>query len=73
MMNPPFPMELLEMLACPACEERPPLRWLEGMLVCDRCRRAYPVREGIPVLLPEEASSFADEHNPKPTEEPTAD
>jgi uncharacterized protein YbaR (Trm112 family) len=60
------------MLACPACEERPPLRWHEGRLVCDRCRRAYPVREGIPVLLPEEASSLADECNSEPTEEPSA-
>lgn len=51
----PLPMELLEMLACPACEERPPLRWQEGALVCDQCGRRYPIREGIPVLLTEEA------------------
>jgi uncharacterized protein YbaR (Trm112 family) len=72
-MNPPFPIELLEVLACPACEERPPLRWHEGMLICDRCRRAYPVREGIPVLLVEEASQFVDQSNAKPIEEPAPD
>jgi uncharacterized protein YbaR (Trm112 family) len=72
-MNLPFPLELLEVLACPACAERPPLRWYEGMLVCDRCHRAYPVREGIPVLLPDEASQFVDESNAKPIEEPSPD
>ncbi len=55
-MNLPFPAELLELLACPACEHRPPLRWQEGALVCDECHRAYPIRDGIPVLLVEEAT-----------------
>ncbi len=47
--------ELLALLACPACEERPPLRQQANYLVCDRCQRAYPIREDIPVLLEEEA------------------
>ncbi len=47
--------ELLALLACPACEERPPLRQQANYLVCDRCQRAYPIREDIPVLLVEEA------------------
>lgn len=47
--------ELLAILACPACEERPPLRQQANYLVCDRCQRAYPIREDIPVLLEEEA------------------
>ncbi|MEN3002728.1 MAG: Trm112 family protein [Armatimonadota bacterium] len=69
MTNPPFPLELLELLGCPACADRPPLRWqseipvqaateqtaVNGYLVCEVCHRAYPVREGIPVLLVEEA------------------
>ncbi len=47
--------ELLEKLACPACEHRPPLRLQGDYLICDACRRAYPIRDGIPVLLVEEA------------------
>ncbi len=47
--------KLVEILACPACDSRPPLRLAEETLVCDRCRRVYPIRDGIPILLPEEA------------------
>ncbi|WP_119323625.1 Trm112 family protein [Capsulimonas corticalis] len=47
--------KLLEILACPACDDRPPLR-LEGeTLVCDECHRVYPIHDGIPILLPDEA------------------
>ena len=63
-MNLPFPVELLEKLACPACAHRPPLRWQEGLLVCAACHRAYPVRDGIPVLLVEESTKW----EPPPTE-----
>lgn len=48
--------ELLAVLACPVChgdlEEiiGPPLE-----LRCQGCRRLYPVREGIPIMLPEES------------------
>ena len=47
--------KLLDILACPACEKRPPLR-LEGeTLVCDSCHRVYNIIDGIPILLPDEA------------------
>ena len=58
MTAPPLDPAFVEMLACPACDERPPLRLEEngGRLLCDKCGRAYPVSpEGIPLLLPEEA------------------
>jgi uncharacterized protein YbaR (Trm112 family) len=48
---------LLDILACPKCHS--PLRADEdaGELVCTsaECGLAYPVRDGIPVLLVEEA------------------
>ncbi|GIV07837.1 MAG: UPF0434 protein [Fimbriimonadales bacterium] len=47
--------ELLAILACPACEERPPLEQRGDYLVCNVCRRAYPIRDDIPALLEEEA------------------
>ena len=50
--------ELLNMLACPACSERPAVRLSkdEQWLICDQCGRHYPIREDIPVMLVEEAS-----------------
>jgi uncharacterized protein YbaR (Trm112 family) len=47
--------KLVEILACPACDSRPPLRLAGETLVCDVCRRVYMIRDGIPILLPEEA------------------
>ncbi len=45
--------QLLEILACPACKTEVKL---EGeRLVCVQCGRRYPIREGIPVMLIEEA------------------
>jgi uncharacterized protein YbaR (Trm112 family) len=47
---------LLEVLACPVDKE--PLLWFEGegILYNPRLRRSYPVRDGVPVMLIEEAS-----------------
>jgi uncharacterized protein len=47
---------LLEILACP-CEAHAPLELDEaaGELLCTVCDRAFPIRDGIPVLLLEEA------------------
>ncbi len=48
---------LLELLVCPICKG--PLRSSTSgsamELVCRPDRLAYPVRDGIPVMLPEEA------------------
>lgn len=44
---------LLELLACPACKTA--VREEGERLVCVRCGRRYPVRDGIPVMLVEEA------------------
>lgn len=49
--------ELLDILACPACEERPAVELSddENYLVCNQCGRHYPIRDGIPVMLVDEA------------------
>lgn len=49
---------LLEILVCPRC--RGPLRLEESpsSLVCESCRLRYPVRDGIPVLLIDEAETI---------------
>ena len=45
--------KLLEILACPACKTE--VRLEGGRLVCAQCGRRYPIRDGIPVMLIEEA------------------
>ena len=47
--------ELLEMLACPACKG--PVREEGERVACvsSSCGLRYPIREGIPVMLIEEA------------------
>ena len=32
----------------------------DGELVCDECRRVFPIRDGIPVMLLDEASEPSD-------------
>lgn len=49
--------ELLKILACPACDSRPPVELVDQELVCTECGRRYPIRDGIPVMLVAEASS----------------
>jgi hypothetical protein len=47
--------DLLDILACPAC--RAEVR-LEGeRIVCTSCGKRYPVRDGIPIMLVEEAET----------------
>lgn len=48
--------ELLAILACPA-EHHAPLELGTdgGELLCTECDRAFPIRNGIPVLLLDEA------------------
>jgi len=47
--------ELLDILVCPVCKVPvQPLPDGSG-LKCGACRRVYPVRDEIPVMLPEEA------------------
>ena len=52
---------LLEILACPACHgdvlENSDGTWLK----CAACGLLYPIRDGIPVMLLDEAEKAADE------------
>ena len=53
--------KLLEVLVCPVT--RSPLRYdVEAQeLISDQAKLAYPIRDGIPILLPESARKIDDE------------
>ena len=53
--------ELLDILVCPV--SKAPLVWDEqkGELICKASGLAYPVRDGIPVLLEDEARQLSDD------------
>jgi uncharacterized protein YbaR (Trm112 family) len=58
--------QLREILRCPACHgEIEPLEDDKG-LECKACGRVYPIRDGIPVMLVEEASPPKTD-DPQPT------
>lgn len=46
---------LLDILACPNCKGGLSYKKSEQELICPGCRVAYPVRDGIPVMLTVEA------------------
>jgi uncharacterized protein YbaR (Trm112 family) len=46
---------LLEILVCPLCKGPLVYRKAEGELVCRADRLAYPVKDGIPVMLEDDA------------------
>lgn len=45
--------ELLKILACPLCKTD--VRQEQDWLICTKCGRRYPIRDGIPIMLAEEA------------------
>ena len=50
--------KLLDILACPLCKG--PLQYVKAqhILICRPDRLAYPVRDGIPVMLEDEARAL---------------
>jgi len=52
--------ELLEKLACPVCRRRVALKPDGRSLKCSGCRRVYPIRDGILILLKEEGKIEAE-------------
>jgi uncharacterized protein len=50
-----IPKDLLDILVCPVCKKPVHLLQDDSGLKCEACKRVYPVRDDIPVMLPEEA------------------
>jgi uncharacterized protein len=49
--------QMLDILVCPVAECRKPLKLSadDSSLQCTGCRRIYPIRDGIPILLIDQA------------------
>jgi LSD1 subclass zinc finger protein len=47
--------DLLDILVCPVCKKPLVLKENGESLKCAECRRAYPIRDEIPILLVDEA------------------
>jgi hypothetical protein len=52
--------DLLEILACPKCRGAIRLSPAQDGLICDQCRLVYEIRDGIPIMLIDEAKPLAD-------------
>ncbi len=50
--------KLLEKLVCPGCKGKLEYEQSPERLVCQRCRLAYRVDDGVPVLLSDEAEKL---------------
>ena len=52
--------KLLELLVCPVTKTGLRYDSDKQELISDRAKLAYPIRNGIPVMLPEEARQLSD-------------
>ena len=53
-----LPQELLDIIACPVCKGK--LKLVDNELCCPFDQLAFPIHDGIPVLIAEEARSISD-------------
>jgi uncharacterized protein YbaR (Trm112 family) len=56
--------KLLEILVCPLCKGPLALKKEAGELVCKADRLAFPVTDGIPVMLEDLARTLAPDEEP---------
>jgi len=56
--------ELLAILACPL--DKAPVELQGDRIVCTQCGRRYPIRDGIPVMLIDEAELPSGPRSPDP-------
>ncbi len=56
----PFDSKILDILACPKCKGRLELKLDESALLCRGCKLGYPIVEGIPNLITDDAQPLAE-------------
>jgi uncharacterized protein len=52
----PLDERLLETLVCPACRSEVEYKERRHVVLCTGCGLRYPVKEGIPIMLVDEAT-----------------
>ncbi len=52
--------QIVDILVCPACKGPLEKRLHDGALVCKTDRLAFPVRQGVAILLINQAETFED-------------
>ena len=52
--------QFLSILLCPKCQGNVRLNAARDGIICDRCRLFYPVKDGIPIMLADEARPLAE-------------
>ena len=62
--------DLLSILACPKCKGDLTLAGDEKGLICESCRIVFPIREGVPVMLIEEAFPVRQDCGPEEAPRP---
>ena len=50
--------ELLDIIACPKCKGPVRLNAEKNGLICDTCQLVYEIRDDIPIMLIDEATSL---------------
>jgi len=50
--------ELLDILACPKCKGPVRLSADKNGLICDNCKLLYEIRDGIPIMLIDQAKKL---------------
>jgi len=55
--------KLLDILVCPVCKANLDYQKETSALVCKPCKLSYPIREGIPIMLVDEAQELCDDAN----------
>ncbi|MFM2476792.1 Trm112 family protein [Celerinatantimonas sp. MCCC 1A17872] len=61
----PLDSNLLEIVACPICKGKLVYDKEHDELICKADRLAYPIDQGIPVLLEDKARDLTSEELPK--------
>ena len=56
-----FDKKLLEIVACPVCKGKLEYQKDAQQLVCKADKLAYPIEDGIPVLLENRASEYQEQ------------
>ncbi len=55
MSNQKISQDLLDILACPKCKGEVKLTESKDGLLCDACKLLYEIKDGIPIMLIDEA------------------